>query len=257
MKENITVPKLVIIGDSAYDTNRFIGEDGSHFFKTNYGGAGTYSSVPASLFYRVGLVSNAGEDFNVDKLKKFNIDLRGFHTRKDEKTSRFYNILKTRDGQEREIAAEYNERLTATFDDIPKEFLKAKYFYISTMLPKNQKQIIEKLRNHNPNVIIGVDTFEEYANSDETREVFDLADIAFVDKEFSNLIQCKSKTKVIKLGKTGAGDCLNGVFMNLIANGYSNEVALKKAIEIATLSIKDFGILHIKDRIMTERDEAR
>ena len=280
MKENITVPKLVIIGDSAYDTNRFIG--GSHFFKTNYGGAGTYSSVPASLFYRVGLVSNAGEDFNVDKLKKFNIDLRGFHTRKDEKTSRFYNILKTRDGQEREIAAEYNERLTATFDDIPKEFLKAKYFYISTMLPKNQKQIIEKLRNHNPNVIIGVDTFEEYANSDETREVFDLADIAFVDKEFSNLIQCKSKTKVIKLGKTGcilldrehaqkfdatvienvvdktgAGDCLNGVFMNLIANGYSNEVALKKAIEIATLSIKDFGILHIKDRIMTERDEAR
>ena len=57
--------------------------------------------------------------------------------------------------------------------------------------------------------------------------------------------------------KTGAGDCLNGVFMNLIANGYSNEVALKKAIEIATLSIKDFGILHIKDRIMTERDEAR
>ena len=116
----------------------------------------------------------------------------------------------------------------------------------------------------------------------ETREVFDLADIAFVDKEFSNLIQCKSKTKVIKLGKTGcilldrehaqkfdatvienvvdktgAGDCLNGVFMNLIANGYSNEVALKKAIEIATLSIKDFGILHIKDRIMTERDEAR
>lgn len=282
MKENITVPKLVIIGDSAYDTNRFIGEDGSHFFKTNYGGAGTYSSVPASLFYRVGLVSNAGEDFNVDKLKKFNIDLRGFHTRKDEKTSRFYNILKTRDGQEREIAAEYNERLTATFDDIPKEFLKAKYFYISTMLPKNQKQIIEKLRNHNPKVIIGVDTFEEYANSDETREVFDLADIAFVDKEFSNLIQCKSKTKVIKLGKTGcilldrehaqkfdatvienvvdktgAGDCLNGVFMNLIANGYSNEVALKKAIEIATLSIKDFGILHIKDRIMTERDEAR
>ena len=282
MKENITVPKLVIIGDSAYDTNRFIGEDGSHFFKTIYGGAGTYSSVPASLFYRVGLVSNAGEDFNVDKLKKFNIDLRGFHTRKDEETSRFYNILKTRDGQEREIAAEYNERLTATFDDIPKEFLKAKYFYISTMLPKNQKQIIEKLRNHNPNVIIGVDTFEEYANSDETREVFDLADIAFVDKEFSNLIQCKSKTKVIKLGKTGcilldrehaqkfdatvienvvdktgAGDCLNGVFMNLIANGYSNEVALKKAIEIATLSIKDFGILHIKDRIMTERDEAR
>ncbi len=282
MKENITVPKLVIIGDSAYDTNRFICEDGSYLFKTNYGGAGTYSSVPASLFYRVGLVSNAGEDFNVDKLKKFNIDLRGFHTRKDEKTSRFYNLLKTRDGQEREIAAEYNERLTATFEDIPEEFLKANYFYISTMLPKNQKQIIEKLRNHNPNVIIGVDTFEGYANSDETREVFDLADIAFVDKEFSNLMQCKSRTKVIKLGKTGcilldeehkqrfdstvienvvdktgAGDCLNGVFMNLIANGYSNELALKKAIEIATLSIKDFGILHIKDRIMTERDEAR
>ena len=282
MNKNTIIPNLIIIGDSAYDTNKFICEDSSHFFKTNYGGAGIYSSVPASLFYRVGLVSNAGEDFNVDKLKKFNIDLRGFHTHKDERTSRFYNILRTKDRQERETVAEYNERLTATFDDIPKEFLKAKYFYISTMLPSNQKQIIEKLRNCNPNAIIGVDTFEGYADLNETREVFDLVDIAFVDKEFSNLIQCKSKTKVIKLGKTGcilldrehaqkfdatvienvvdktgAGDCLNGVFMNLIANGYSNEVALKKAIEIATLSIKDFGILHIKDRIMTERGEER
>lgn len=282
MNSNAIIPNLIIIGDSAYDTNRFICENGSHFYKTNYGGAGIYSSVPASIFYRVGLVSNAGDDFSVDKLKKFNIDLRGFHTRKDEKTSRFYNILKTRDGQEREIAAEYNERLTETFEDIPEEFLKANYFYISTMLPKNQKQVIEKLRSHNPNAIIGVDTFEGYSDLNETREVFDLADIAFVDKEFSNLMQCKAKTKVIKLGKkgcilldgehsqkfnatvienvvdkTGAGDCLNGVFMNLIANGYSNELALKKAIEIATLSIKDFGILHIKDRFMTEREEAR
>ncbi len=44
---------------------------------------------------------------------------------------------------------------------------------------------------------------------------------------------------------------------NEFTYGYSNELALKKAIEIATLSIKDFGILHIKDRIMTERGEER
>ena len=130
-----------------------------------------------------------------------------------------------------------------------------------------------KLKQINPKTIIGVDTIEQYANMLETKEVFDMADIAFIDKEFEKLLNCDAKTKVIKLGKTGcilkedgeevrvkanvienvvdktgAGDCLNGVFMNLLANGYSKKSALSKAVEIATLSIMDFGILSIKNR---------
>lgn len=271
---NTVIPNLIIIGDVAYDTNKFFYEDGKTTIKTNFGGSSVYASVPASVFYKVGLVSNAGEDFEIHKLKDFNIDLRGLYLRKGEKTSRFYNILRTKDRQERETVAEYNENLTARFEDIPEEFLQANYFYISTMLPSKQKELIQRLKSFNKDAIVGVDTFEGYAGLEETKEVFDLADIAFVDREFVELLDCKTKVKIIKLGKTGcilldenskkrvyatviedvvdktgAGDCLNGVFMNLIANGYSKELALNKAVEIATLSINDFGILNIKNMI--------
>ena len=52
--------------------------------------------------------------------------------------------------------------------------------------------------------------------------------------------------------KTGAGDCLNGVFMNLIANGHSKKESLEIAVKIATLSITEFGILNINERIKKE-----
>ena len=278
MKLDNVIPNLVIIGDSAYDTNKFYYDDGNTMIKTNFGGSSIYASIPASVFFRVGLVSNAGEDFELDKLQEFNIDLKGFHIQKGEKTSRFYNILRTKDRQARETTAEYNENLTAKFEDIPEVFLNAKYFYVSTMLPSKQKQLIEKLRISNPNAVIGVDTFEGYVDLKETIDVFNLADIAFIDKEFSKLLHCKADVKIIKLGKTGcilldnngakkfsanvieevvdktgAGDCLNGVFMNLIANGYSNELALKKAVETATLSINDFGILNIKNKMQEQK----
>ena len=252
---NIEIPNLIIIGDVSYDTNKFYYEDGTSEIRTNYGGSSVYASVPASIFFRVGLVSNAGEDIDVSKLTNFNIDLKGLHQRKNERTTRFYNILRTKDRQERETRAEYNTNLATKFEDIPPEYLSAKYFYIATMPPAVQADIIRR------------------------KNVFDLVDIAFIDKEFESLLNCNAKTKIIKLGKTGcilqeggkykrihanvienvvdktgAGDCLNGVFMNLIANGNLKENALQKAVEIATMSIKDFGILKIKERLRKELD---
>ena len=46
--------------------------------------------------------------------------------------------------------------------------------------------------------------------------------------------------------KTGAGDCLNGVFVNLIINGFSEEKALKIAVDVATESVKYEGIMNLK-----------
>ena len=93
----------------------------------------------------------------------------------------------------------------------------------------------------------------------------------FIDKEYTPLLDCKAKTKIIKYGKegclyyskdkqfpvysqviedvvdkTGAGDCLNGIFLNLIVNGESEEFALRTAVDLATESIKQHGILGIK-----------
>ncbi len=273
-----SVPNLIIIGDISYDINKFYYEDGSTKIRTNFGGSSTYASIPASMFYRVGLVSNAGQDINIDLLKKFNIDLRGLHQKNNEKTTRFYNILRTKDRQERETRAEYNPNLATKFTDIPKEFLQSKLFYVATMPPQAQIDIINYLKRINPDAIIGVDTIEQYADLEKTVDVFDLADIAFIDKEFTKLLNCKANTKIIKLGKTGcilkdqnsekriyshvienvvdktgAGDCLNGVFMNLIANGYQKQNALQKAVETATASIQDFGIFNIKTRIKDDK----
>ena len=69
MKLDNVIPNLVIIGDSAYDTNKFYYDDGNTMIKTNFGGSSIYASIPASVFFRVGLVSNAGEDFELDKLQ--------------------------------------------------------------------------------------------------------------------------------------------------------------------------------------------
>ena len=66
-----SVPNLIIIGDISYDINKFYYEDGSTKIRTNFGGSSVYASIPASMFYRVGLVSNAGQDINIDLLKKF------------------------------------------------------------------------------------------------------------------------------------------------------------------------------------------
>lgn len=46
--------------------------------------------------------------------------------------------------------------------------------------------------------------------------------------------------------KTGAGDCLNGVFLNLLVNGESEESALRTAVDMATESIKQHGILGLR-----------
>ena len=74
---NEDIPKLIIVGDSAYDTNLFNLDNEKSYCKTNLGGSSIYASIPASSIYRVGLVSNVGEDFEIEKLSKYNIDLSG------------------------------------------------------------------------------------------------------------------------------------------------------------------------------------
>lgn len=273
------ISNTVIIGDCAFDTNKFcvkgIFEEN---IKTNLGGSLVYASIPASLFFGVSVVSNVGYDFPIEKFKKYNIDTKGIKIYKEEKTTRFYNELKSFDGQERETKVEYNKNLIVKFEDIPHEYLNAKYFHIATMNPKAQLELVKQIRA-NTEAIISVDTIEGYDRLPETLEVFDIVDIAFIDKEFQSLLDCKAKTKIIKLGKTGceyinkdkkitaksrvinnvvdktgAGDCQNGVFINLISHGVGVEKALNLSVKVASLSILDYGIFNLKNRIKNSKD---
>lgn len=262
-------PKLVIIGNIAYDIIDFSKLEEERPNIVDIGGACVFSTVPASLFHRVGMVGKIGKDLDISQFYDYNIDLSGVKTL-DIPTTRFYTIWNTADGQDRTVTGTVQPEMEVGSSDIPKNFLGAKHFHLTTATPEKQLEIIEFLRQ-NTDATISVDTIDEFAKQHNCKKVFDSVDIAFIDKEYTELLDCKAKTKIIKYGKkgclyyskdkqfpvysqviedvvdkTGAGDCLNGTFLNLLVNGESEEVALRTAVDLATESIKQHGILGLR-----------
>lgn len=268
----------VIIGNSAYDINTFLNRDGQKT-KTviNKGGACLYSLIPASIYKKIGVVTRIGTDFDKELFNKINIDLSGLKVIVGE-TTKFMHTYLDEDGQIRTFNPVVNEECLITVKDIPEHYLKAKYIHVSTNFPNTQLEIVKYLKQHS-NAIISVDTHEAYANDPKVLETFNLVDIAFIDKEFTNLYDCKAKIKIFKLGKegckfvssdkefissapkcdyvvdkTGAGDVVTGAFLSLKSLGYRDEDALEQAVNLATLSITNYGVEHLlKEKIELAR----
>ena len=136
-----------------------------------------------------------------------------------------------------------------------------------------QKQFIDMIRKKSK-AIISVDTHEAYMEkeSDFIKEIFDSVDIAFIDKEYTKLLDCKAPVKIIKMGKsgcryeykdkmfiaeteeksvidkTGAGDVVTGVFLAMMAKTRNPQESLKKAVSVATKSIGDYGVDFLVNR---------
>lgn len=271
---------VVVIGDTAKDINVFRGrtQKGSYGKDTkvvNNGGACFYSSVGASIFCNCGVVTKIGEDFDINNYRKFGIDVTGVSTIKG-KTTRFFQTFLTQDGQEREFRAERNPETKIFIQDIPLKYLNnSKYIFLSTTLPENQLQLIKEIRKVS-NAKIAVDTLKEFSEKSVTRQVYDSADIAFIDREFESLINSKAKIKVIKYGKagclyldennqyifnnkriipddevidkTGAGDVLIGSFLAVLSRTNNPQIALEKANAIATESILQYGVEHLREK---------
>ena len=262
-------PKLVVIGNIAYDIIDFSKLEEKRPNIVDIGGACVFSTVPASLFHRVGMVGKIGKDLDISQFYDYNIDLSGVKTL-DIPTTKFYTIWNTADGQDRTVTGTVQPEMEVGSSDIPKNFLGAKHFHLTTATPEKQLELIEFLRQ-NTDATISADTIDEFAKQPNCKKVFDSVDIAFIDKEYTELLDCKAKTKIIKYGKkgclyyskdkqfpvysqviedvvdkTGAGDCLNGTFLNLLVNGESEEVALRTAVDLATESIKQHGILGLR-----------
>ncbi len=272
---------VVVIGDTAKDINIFKGrtQKGSYEKDTkvvNNGGACFYSSVGASIFGNCGVVTKIGEDFDINNYRKFGIDVTGVST-VEGKTTRFFQTFLMQDGQEREFRAERNLKTKVSIQDIPLEYLSnSKYIFLSTTLPENQLQLIKDIRKVS-NAKIAVDTLKEFSEQPVTRQVYDNADIAFIDREFESLINSKAKIKVIKYGKvgclyldennqcifnnkriipdnevidkTGAGDVLIGSFLAVLSKTNNPQIALEKANAIATESILQYGVEHLREKV--------
>ena len=264
---------FVVVGNISYDYNYFPNRDNEILKEVmNYGGATIYSGIPASLFTKVGVAAKVGSDYDLDILKKYNLDLTGVKV-VEGKTTMFKQVFTSEDGQLRDFSEFVNPNTVLKPEDIPKDYLDAKYIHICTNYPEAQYELVKYLKETS-NAILSIDTLEDYyydeTKFDIIKSSFDLVDIAFIDKEFNKLFDCKSKIKIIKLGKsgcnyispsksftspapycdfvvdkTGAGDCVTGVFCALKSIDKSDEEALQTAVNIATESIKNYGMFHL------------
>ena len=273
-------PRLIIIGNIAYDILDFSRLQNKRDSITDIGGACVFTSIPASMFSRVGMVGKIGNDFDISKFYGYNIDLSAIQ-RINRPTTRFYTYWNSEDGQNRTVTGRVEKEMEVGSQDIPQKFLKAKHFHLTTATPERQMEIIQFIRD-NTDATISVDTIDEFAEQEKCREVFDCVDIAFIDKEYKKLIECKAPIKVIKCGKkgciyksnekqfavysnivedrdvvdkTGAGDCLNGVFLNLLVNGEKEENALRVAVDTATESIKHKGMMNLTLPVCKNNEE--
>lgn len=264
---------FVVIGNISYDYNYFPNRDNEKVKEVmNYGGATIYSGIPASLFTKVGVAAKVGENYDIDMLKKYNLDLSGVR-KVSGNTTVFKQLFTSEDGQLRNFSEIVNPNTILKPTDIPQDYLKAKYIHICTNYPETQYELVRYLKE-NSNAILSIDTLEDYYYDDTKIDIikssFDLVDIAFIDKEFEKLYNCKAKVKIIKLGKegckyisssktfikkaphcdfvvdkTGSGDCVTGVFCALKSIGKKDEDALQTAVNIATESIKNYGMFHL------------
>lgn len=263
---------FALVGNLSFDYNFF--PDRKESMVKNLGGATLYSGIPASLFARVGIAAKVGEDYDMSIFDDLNVDTSGIRVVPG-MTTRFHQEFISDDGQERIFKEFVNPNTILKPEDIPESYLNAKYIHVCTNYPEAQLEIVKYLKAHS-NAILSIDTLEDYYYDEKQfefiKEAFDLVDIAFIDKEFEKLMDCKAPTKIVKMGKngckfisddltfkvrtevcenvvdkTGAGDCVTGVYGALRTLGYSEQLSLKAAVMIATQSIKGHGMFHLLD----------
>lgn len=271
MKEKI---KVVIVGNIAFDVNTFPGRDnGKDKVVVNKGGSGYYSLIPSSLFTRTGIVARVGNDFDMSTLKNTNVDLTGLKTITTSPTTKFHHTYMSDDGQTRTFRPEVYEETLITPEDFPEEYYDAEYIHIATNFPYMQKQFVDMIRKKSK-AIISIDTHEAYMEqeSEFIKEIFDSIDIAFIDKEYTKLLDCKAPVKIIKMGKsgcryeyknkvftaeteekpvidkTGAGDVVTGVFLAMMAKTQNPQESLRTAVRVATKSIGGYGVDFLVDK---------
>ena len=178
---------FVVVGNLSFDYNFFPDRDKKEVM--NLGGATLYSGIPASLFVKVGIAANVGEDYDLSIFDNLNFDITGIK-QVEGKTTVFTQEFQSEDGQQRIFKEYVNPNTYLKPQDIPKQYLDAKYIHICTNYPDVQLELVKYLKE-NSNAILSIDTLEDYYYNSEQfekiRESFDLVDIAFIDKEFNKL----------------------------------------------------------------------
>jgi sugar/nucleoside kinase (ribokinase family) len=266
------VPELLVVGHIAYDENKT--QDGT---ETVLGGSAYYTAVGASLYSKdVAVISRVGSDFGIDdfkKIKRLDIDITGI-SQEAGNTARFFHEYNT-DGSRSwkgnlGVCADFNP------NDIPSKELYAGHTHVGTMPPRQQRQFMEYLKDKT--VWFSIDSLEQYIEQwpGEVYETMILADMVFLNHsqhELFRRLREAGKSVVLKKGAdgaeyffddehisvpapkvelvdpTGSGDVLAGAFSILLARDWDPQYALEEAVRAASLSVTDFGVDFLVDKI--------
>lgn len=245
-------------------------------------GSSAYFALFPALFYskKIGIVSVIGNDFDLKELKNMGLDMKGIKIIKKGKSLQICDSY-SNDYSSRTVTYKSGVSSNLSVKLFPNIYLNTKTIFLPTSPPLKQLEFAKFLKRKIKNkTSLAVDTIEHYIKSypKAVATIFSLADIIFLNEEEYKLANDmnllngnRNKALIIKSGKngasynsirykyhcrapkvevidpTGAGDCLAGVFLTLRARGWSIKNALKKAVKIASLSVKDFGIEHIRD----------
>lgn len=256
---------IAAIGSVALDTTRTLKKT----VKEVLGGSGTYFSIAASCFHKIGLVGVVGSDFprKCWRILGERMDLTGLQVKKG-KTFRYDSSFDLGLNKRTTIKTELN--VFKDFEPIvPEEYKKSDYVYLGNIDPNQQLKVLTQM--HKPKLVVS-DTIELWIKTKRKRvmEVISKVNGVLINDDevrllcgASNLIKCSNMVLdwgvdfiVVKKGEhgaifstretifpspayplgevvdpTGAGDSFAGGFMGHIARrGAIDEKTLKEAV---------------------------
>lgn len=258
--------QVAFVGDIALNEDRT-----PHGSEVSPGGAAYYSMVGAAAFNPdVGVVAKIGKDFDPQLVKRRNVDTAGIH-QVDGETCRF--ILTQHADNTRDFSAERGVAEEVDIQIFPDDYWNAQFIHLPTQLPEHALQWLDYLEGHGN---ISVDPFEAFVEQypELTRYMLEDADFIFInEEEYAKLRPStqalEDRPVVLKMGAkgamyispqetytfpapkvqaletTGAGDILAGAFLAQLASSIAIPTALENAIQLASLSVTQFGVEHI------------
>ena len=271
---------LVIVGHVGFATDRTANGSISYV-----GGSGFVVAFAASaLLDGVGLVTQVGEDFDLDVLRRLPIDMEGIAVQRG--ASARFRIDQASDGTI-SFGSDLGVAAEPAFGRFPAAFLHARYVHLGTAPPRQQLAWLKYLRDQGCHAQVSVDMFEPFvaAEPGACHEVCDRADLIFLNEaEHRDLYRARANPPapaVLKHGPggaefladsgqhripappasevdpIGAGEILAGSFLALRARGLAEDRALTYAVGAATRSVTEFGVpgLAVTGELKRVRDE--
>jgi sugar/nucleoside kinase (ribokinase family) len=257
---------LVLIGHAGFATDRT--PNGTVRYLGGSGFAAAFAAA-ALIDDGAGLVTQVGEDFDGDELRRLRLDMEGVATVPGA-SARF--VIDQLPGGRVQFSSELGVAAEPRFDLFPAAYFSARFVHLGTAPPQQQLDWLDFLRHKGCHAEISVDMFEPFvaAEPEACRKMCDLADLVFLNEaEYRGIYAGRPGPRkpailkhgpggaeylawgmryqvqapaVAELDPIGAGEILAGSFLALRTWGMPATQALTRAVAAAASSVTEFGV---------------